>query len=247
MGIMDNIDSTLNDLTKRMDINYTNKDSDRDRAANTTLLNEMTQAILAEQAAPENTRTATTNYYRSIYNEDDQQLTLYYNAEAEPLFAALKLEKDALVGQISEGIYYYGSQLLFIDSIKNGTVGPSEVMITDPPEINTTIRKSDGYQTSDGLVMIWTNIMNCIIFVYACLLLYVFRNNLLDPMVMFTITLTFACVFVLEPMLKIIYFIPEAIFSYLGWGYSPVEFSKWWYLWIPASLIAIYIIISTLL
>ena len=247
MVLLGKLDADLDNLGTMLNANYSNKDSNNARAATSTLYNNMVQANRNEKDAPGNARDATNAYYASVYESDDSQLRVYYNAEAEPLFQALKTEKDALVGQISQGIYYYGSQLSFLESIERGTIEPGVVISTNPPEINTTLRKSEGYQLSDTMVLIWTNIMNCIIFVYACLLLYVFRNNLLDPLVLLTITMTFAAVFVLEPMLKIIYYIPESIFSYIGWGYSSVEFSKWWYLWIPASLAAIYIIISSLL
>lgn len=247
MGIFGKIDSTLGNLFKSLDVNSTNAEIDLSRAELTKLLDNWRSADRAERDLSGNAQTARNNYFRYLYSNDDSQLTLFYNTEAEPLFQSLKDEKDAIIAQIDESNYFYNSQQQFLNSINSGTIDPNIVNTFTPPDINTRLRKSELYQTSGSLVNVWINIMNCIIFVYGVLLLYVFRDNLLDPLVLFTITLTFASVFVLEPMLKILYYIPESIFSYIGWGYTSVEFSKWWYLWVPASLIAIYIIISSLL
>jgi hypothetical protein len=247
MGIFGKIDSTLDSLSKMLDVNTTNAQVDESRAELTKLMNIWMDADRQERDLSGNSREARRNYFRYLYSNDNAQLKLFYNTEAEPLFQSLKDEKDAIIAQIDESNYFYNSQQQFLSSINSGTIDPNIVASFNPPDINTRLRKSELYQKSDSMVNIWTNIMNCIILVYGFILLYVFRNNLLDPLVLLTITLTFASVFILEPMLKFLYYIPASIFSYIGWGYTSVEFSKWWYLWIPASLIAIYIIISSLL
>jgi hypothetical protein len=247
MGIFGKIDSTLDSLSKMLDVNTTNAEVDESRAELTKLMNIWMDADRQERDLSGNSREARRNYFRYLYSNDNAQLKLFYNTEAEPLFQSLKDEKDAIIAQIDESNYFYNSQQQFLSSINSGTIDPNIVASFNPPDINTRLRKSELYQNSDSMVNIWTNIMNCIILVYGFILLYVFRNNLLDPLVLLTITLTFASVFILEPMLKFLYYIPASIFSYIGWGYTSVEFSKWWYLWIPASLIAIYIIISSLL
>jgi len=247
MGIFGKIDSTLDSLSKMLDVNTTNAQVDESRAELTKLMNIWMDADRQERDLSGNSREARRNYFRYLYSNDNAQLKLFYNTEAEPLFQSLKDEKDAIIAQIDESNYFYNSQQQFLSSINSGTIDPNIVASFNPPDINTRLRKSELYQKSDSMVNIWTNIMNCIILVYGFILLYVFRNNLLDPLVLLTITLTFASVFILEPMLKFLYYIPASIFSYIGWGYTSIEFSKWWYLWIPASLIAIYIIISSLL
>lgn len=247
MGILDKIDSSLGNLSKMLDVNTTNAEVDESRAELKKLMDIWVDSERQERDLPGNSLEARHNYFKYLYSNDTSQLRLFYNTEAEPLFNSLKTKKDAIIAQIDESNYFYNSQQQFLNSINSGTIDPNIITSFNPPDINTTLRKSELYQTSDSMVNVWTNIMNCIIFVYGLILLYVFRSNLLDPLVLFTITLTFASVFVLEPMLKILYYIPESIFSYIGWGYTSVEFSKWWYLWVPASLIAIYIIISSLL
>jgi hypothetical protein len=247
MSDLDKIDSTLLGLSKMVDVNTTNSEVDESRAQLTTLMNNWRDADRQKKEISGTAKEARNTYFKYLYSNDISQLRLFYNTEAEPLFKALKNKKNSIITQIEESIYFYNSQQQFLNSINSGTIDPNVVTSFTPPDINTRLRKSELYQNSDFMVNVWTNIMNCIIFVYGLILLYVFRSNLLDPLILFTITLTFASVFILEPMLKFLYYIPESIFSYIGWGYTSVEFSKWWYLWIPASLIAIYIIISSLL
>jgi hypothetical protein len=239
------IDTTVNGMSKALNIKLTNSQEDDERAYTQTLLNEYQDRIKQERDAPENTNTAKYNYYSHVYQNSDSQLVLLYNTDAEPLWNSLIQRKNEIMTQISESIYYLNSQNMFLESIQQGSLTP-EFKEDLPVETDTAIRKAFFYKSSDATILFWTNIINCIIFAYGCVLLYAFRSNLLDPTVLLTITLTFASVFALESIFKLVYFIPSQIVGYLGWGYSQVEFSNWWYLWVPAALLGIYILFSSL-
>ena len=241
------IDTTINGMVASLDVNNTNASVDTDRARMTTLLNTYQDRVREETNAPSNTIEARNAYFNAAYANSASQLTLYYNTEAAPLWLSLTQEKNEILSQLTESISFLQSQTLYLNSLNNGTISPNSPVDMTPPKIDTALRKSSMYQTSDADVMMWTNIINCVIFTYGCILLYHFRNNLLEPLVLLTVTVTFMSVFALDFILKLLFYIPEKIISYIGWGYNPVQYDKWWYLWIPASLIAIYIIISSLL
>jgi hypothetical protein len=242
------IDNDINSNTQALDRNITNSQMDDERAITQRLLAKYQENENIERDAPQNTQDSKYNYYRYLYKDSDSQLVLLYSTEAYPMRRALIQEKNNIMTQINQGIYYLNSQSSFLDALQTGTVTQpeSEETIT-PKEKDTTLRKASFYASSTITVRVWTNIMNCIIFVYGFILLYAFRSNLLDPLVLMSITLTFASVFVLESILKFIFYIPQQIFKFIGWGYAPIQFETWWYLWIPASLIAIYILFSAVL
>lgn len=239
------IDSTVNRMNKALDIKLTNSQEDNERAYTQSLLNDYQDKMNQQREAPQNTREAKYNYYTHVYQNSDSQLALLYNTDAEPLWLSLIQRKNTIMAQISESIYYLNSQNMFLESIEKGSLTP-EFKEEIPVQTDTAVRKAQFYTSSNSTILFWTNIINCIIFAYGCILLYAFRSNLLDATVLLTITLTFASVFALESILTLVAFIPSQIISYLGWGYSQVEFSKWWYLWIPASLLGIYILFSSL-
>lgn len=241
------IDTTINGMVASLNVNNTNASVDTDRARIATLLNTYQDRVREETNAPSNTIEARNAYFNAAYANSASQLTLYYNTEAAPLWLSLTQEKNEILSQLTESISFLQSQTLYLNSLNNGTISPDTPVDTTPPKIDTALRKSSMYQTSDADVMMWTNILNCVIFTYGCILLYHFRNSLLEPLVLLTVTVTFMSVFALDFILKLLFYIPEKIISYIGWGYNPVHYDKWWYLWIPASLIAIYIIISSLL
>lgn len=238
------IDSTIRGMNNSLNIKLTNSEQDTERAYTQSLLTDYQDKVNQERDAPSNAREAKYKYYSHIYQNSDSQLALLYNTDAESLWSSFIQRKNAIMTQISESIYYLNSQTMYLESIKNEP--PPEFTETAPIETDTAMRKTLFYTSSNATIVFWTNIINCIIFAYGCVLLYAFRSNLLDITVLLTITLTFASVFALESILKLIYFIPSQIVGYLGWGYSQVDYSKWWYLWVPASLLGIYILFSSL-
>jgi hypothetical protein len=242
------IDNDINSNIQAVDQNITNSQLDAGRARTGKLLAKWQEDMNIEKEASQNVRDSKFNYYGEVYKNSDSELALLYTTEAYPMRRALIQEKNNIMTQINQGIYYLNSQSSFLDALQTGTVTQpeSEENIT-PKEKDTTLRKASFYASSTITVGVWTNIMNCIIFVYGFILLYAFRSNLLDPLVLMSITLTFASVFVLESILKFIFYIPQQIFKFIGWGYAPIQFETWWYLWIPASLIAIYILFSAVL
>ena len=240
------IDTSVRGMNNALNIQLTNSQQDNERAYIQNLLNDYQDKIKQERDAPQNTRSARNNYYSYVYQNSDSQLALLYNSDAETLWQSLLQRKNAIMTQISESIYYLNSQNMFLESIQQGSLTP-QFQEEIPVQTDTAIRKTFFYKSSNASILFWTNIVNCIIFAYGCILLYVFRSNLLDITVLSTITLTFASVFALESILKLVYFIPSQIMGYLGWGYSQVEYAQWWYLWIPASLFGIYILFSSLL
>jgi hypothetical protein len=240
-----NIDSSIREMGKSLNNQLTNAQQDSDRANVKSLFDEYQSKMAQERDAPQNTRDARNNYYSYVYQNSDSQLTLLYNTDAEPLWNLFIQRKNSIMTQISESIYYLNSQNMFLESIQQGTLTP-QFQEEIPVETDTAMRKTSFYTSSNATIVFWTNIINCIIFAYGCVLMYVFRSNLLDITVLLTITLTFASVFALESILALVYFIPSQIMGYLGWGYSQVEFSNWWYLWVPASLLGIYILFSSL-
>lgn len=242
-----NIDNNINGMLTSINNNSTNSQQDAERARIQTLLNNYQTDMREEAEAPQNTIQSRNAYYNSIYSNSSSQLELYYNTEAITLWQSLTQEKDNLILSLNESIYFLQSQTAYIESLQTGSLDPVAAVTATSPEIDTPLRKSEFYRKSDGLITMWTSIVNCIIFMYGCILLYHFRNSLLEPTVLLTIVLTFMSVFALEFILKFVFYIPEKIIGYLGWGYSPTDLSALWYLWIPAALIAIYIIISTLL
>lgn len=237
------IDSTIRGMDNSLNIKLTNAQQDNERAYTQTLLSDYQDKVNQERDAPQNTNEAKYKYYSHIYQNSDSQLALLYNTDAESLWVSLIQRKNAIMSQISESIYYLNSQTMFLESIQQSSTPEFKEA---PVEIDTSMRKTSFYTSSNATILFWINIINCIIFAYGCILLYAFRSNLLDITVLLTITMTFASVFALESILKLIYFIPSQMVSYLGWGYSQVDFSKWWYLWIPASLLGIYILFSSL-
>lgn len=242
------IDKDIIGIDRALDRKITNSQIDDERAITQRLLTQYQENVNIERDAPQNTQESKYNYYRHLYKDSDSQLVLLYNAEADPIRRALVQEKTNLMTQINEGIYYLNSQSTFLESLQSGMVTqPDPGEEPTPKEKDTTLRKSSFYTSSNITVGVWTNIMNCIIFVYGFILLYAFRSNLLDPLVLISITMTFASVFVLESILKLLFYIPQQIFKFIGWGYSPIQFESWWYLWIPASLIGIYILFSAVL
>jgi|LauGreDrversion4_2_1035121.scaffolds.fasta_scaffold00964_24 hypothetical protein len=242
-----NIDTNIKGMFTSLDIKNTNSQIDTERARMEMLLRAYQDDMKEEAEAPQNTIQSRNAYYESVYQNSASQLELYYNTEAIPLWQSLTQEKNKLIMSLNESIYFLQSQGVYLESLQTGSLDPVAGVTATAPEIDTPLRKSGFYRESDAMITMWTAIVNCILFTYGCILLFHFRNSLLEPTVLLTITLTFMSVFALDFILKLVFYIPEKIIGYLGWGYTPTDLSTWWYLWIPASLIAIYIIISSLL
>ena len=245
------IDLDLKNLQTRMDTKLTNAQSDEARAKIQRLRDKLRDARKVENSAPSDRKEAEEEYYKYIYGDAYQsQMSMWYYTEANQLRTQLVRQKDGLMAQINQGILYLTSQLTYLQQLERVAGMPSGKKTVEEikqESTATSIRKAGFFGSSDATVLFWSNIMNCIIFVYGCLLLFVLRNNLTEPRVMITILLTFCSVFALDFTLKMLYLIPSWFIQYIGWGYAPVEFSEWWYLWVPAVLIAIYIIISSIL
>ena len=246
-----NTEASIRDLEKRLDSKFTNAQSDEERARLKKLMDRLTDAKKVERAAPTERKYAEEEYYKYLYGDSYRnQMKMWYATEAEQVGIKQMQQKNAVLTQINEGIFYLTSQLTYLeqlDRIAGVPSGAKTVEEVKQENTATSIRKAGFFGESDQTILIWTNIMNCIIFVYGCLLLVVLRNNLTEPLTLITILATFASVFALDFVLKFLYIIPSLFIQYIGWGYSPVEFSNWWYLWIPASLIGMYIIISSIL
>jgi len=245
------IDSAIKTLQERLNTKFTNAQSDTERAKIQALMDKLTDARKIERAAPGSRKDAEEEYYRYLYGDSYRnQMKMWYQTESQQLMTQLVQQKNAIISQVNEGIYYLTSQMTYLEQLDRVAGMPSgKQTVTEIKQESTatSIRKAGFFGSSDGNVLFWTSLMNCIIFVYGCLLVYVLRNNLTDPIVVLTVLATFASVFALDFILKFVYIIPSFFIQYIGWGYSPVEFSKWWYLWGPAFLIAMYIIISSIL
>jgi len=245
------IDFKIKNLQTRLDVNNTNEEADLENAALNDLMAKLIEARRAEQAAPGDRKDAEEAYYKYLYGDAYQsQMNMWYYTEISQLQIQYIQQKNAIMTQINEGILYLSSQLIYLKELERITGIPSGKQTVEEIKLESTataIRKAGFFGSSDAIVVMWSNILNCIIFVYGCLLLFVMRNNLTDPLTLMTILATFMSVFALDFLLKFLYVLPSLFIQYVGWGYSPVEFSQWWYLWIPASLIAIYIIISSIL
>lgn len=251
INLSNQIDVDLKNLQTRLDTNTTNEQADLKRAELSDLLAKLNDAKRAEQSAPGDRKDAEEAYYKYLYGDAYQsQMSMWYYTEVYQLQSQLTQQKNSVMNQINEGILYLTSQLIYLKELERITGLPSGKQTVEEIKLESTatsIRKAGFFGSSDVIVVMWSNIMNCIIFVYGCLLLFVMRNKLTEPLVLITILATFMSVFALDFLLKLLYILPSLFIQYVGWGYSPVEFSQWWYLWIPASLIAIYIIISSIL
>lgn len=251
INLSDQIDLQIKNLQARLDVNNTNAEADAENAILNKLFARFVDAKKIEKQAPSDRKEAEEAYYRHVYGDAYQsQMNMWYYTEASQLQNQLVQQKNGIMNQINEGILYLTSQLTYLKQLERITGLPSGKLTVEEVKLESTataIRKAGFFGSSDAIVVMWSNIMNCIIFVYGCLLLFVMRNNLTDPLVLMTILATFMSVFALDFLLKFLYILPSQFIQYVGWGYSPVEFSNWWYLWIPASLIAIYIIISSIL
>jgi len=251
INISDQIDLQIKQLQNRLDVNNTNEEADAQNAELNALLAKFVNAKRVEEQAPNERKEAEEAYYRELYGDAYQnQMNMWYYTESSQLETQLIQQKNSVMNQINEGILYLTSQLIYLKQLERITGLPSGKQTVEEVKIESTataIRKAGFFGSSDAIVIMWSNILNCVIFVYGCLLLFVMRNNLTDPLVLLTILATFMSVFALDFLLKLFYILPSQFIQYVGWGYSPVEFSQWWYLWIPASLIAIYIIISSIL
>ena len=251
INISREIDLNIKKLQTRMDVNNTNEAADEKNAALNNLYDKFIDAKKVEDQAPSDRKDAEEAYYKHVYGDSYQsQMNTWYYTEASQLRTQLTQQKNGIITQINQGILYLKSQLTYLNQLERitGVVSGKKTEEEAKTEsTSTSIRKAGFFGSSDVLVVMWSNIMNCIIFVYGCLLLFVLRTRLKEPLVAMTILATFMSVFALDFLLKFLYILPSLFIQYVGWGYSPVEFSQWWYLWIPASLIAIYIIISSIL
>jgi hypothetical protein len=251
INLSNTIDFKIKNLQTRLDVNNTNEEADLENSALNDLMAKLIEARRTEQSAPGDRKDAEEAYYKYLYGDAYQsQMNMWYYTEISQLQVQYIQQKNAIMTQINEGILYLSSQLIYLKELERITGIPSGKQTVEEIKLESTataIRKAGFFGSSDAIVVMWSNILNCIIFVYGCLLLFVMRNNLTEPLTLMTILATFMSVFALDFLLKFLYVLPSMFIQYVGWGYSPVEFSQWWYLWIPASLIAIYIIISSIL
>jgi hypothetical protein len=245
------IDADIKSLETRLDVKNTLAQSDEKNAELKKLQEKLKEARNIEKAAPVDRKDAEEAYYKYVYGDAyKNQMNMWYYTEANQLQTQLLQQKNGVMSQINEGLLYLSSQMVYLkqlERVAGMSSGAKTVEEVKQESTATAIRKAGFFGSSDATVVMWSNILNCIIFVYGCILLFVMRNNLTDPLVLITILATFMSVFALDFLLKLVYMIPSFFLQYIGWGYSPVEFSNWWYLWIPAVFIAIYIIISSIL
>lgn len=243
------VDSDINAMITNIQNQLTNSQSDANRATLNTLLAQLTAARATEMSAPAQRRSAEQAYYTYIYGDNYlPQLQQWYQTDLTPIVSNVVAQKVALLTQINEGINYLTTQLTYLDRLRADTGAPVGNHTT--PVVHDTatdFRRAVQYQSSSKTINVWTNIINCIIVAYGCILIYVFRTRLTEPLILGTIIITFLSAIALDFILKFVYFIPGLFVKYVGWGYSPLNFSPWWYLMIPASLVLLYIIISTVL
>jgi len=211
INLSNEIDVEIKNLKDRLDVNTTNAQDDANRATLQSLYDKLTDAKMVEKTAPGNRQDAEVAYYKYVYGDKYQsQLGMWYYTESSQLYIQLVQQKNGVMTQINEGILYLSSQLTYLKQLERVAGLPSGKQSVEEIKLESTatsIRKAGFFGESDAMVLIWTNIMNCIIFVYGCLLLFVLRTKLTEPKVFITILITFMSVFALDFFLKFIYVI----------------------------------------
>jgi hypothetical protein len=241
---MAEIDSQLNVIEETINNQLNETEQDKLRRKIRDAADNLSIARANEKDAPLNRQRAEMEYSMLLNpNNPNDVLRGYYKTEANTIKEDLLKRAREKISHAVDSTNYLNSQKKFMSTL------PVKEGFTDSEteNINTLYRKSELYSTHDNVIMIWINIMNCIILAYAFVMIYDLRSNLLDPMVGITIALTFASVFILDKMIYVVYAIPSHIIKYLGWGSDSLHSSAWVYLYVPIVAIILYIIIYNLI
>lgn len=252
-------DIQLTNLEKILNSKLAETNEDRSRRIAQEASDKLDLARANEVDAPSLRRSAELEYGMALNPSNPEKvLRTYYKTEAGVLRDEWVAKGDATIDPALSTITYLESQRTYLtrkeknqtclaNQASGGATGGTTIVDTDHDNVNTLYRKSQFYIKHDRIVMVWTNIMNCIILAYAIVLVYDLRSNLLDPVVGITIALTFASVFILDKMVYALYLLPSFMVQYVGWGADNVHEDVWFYLYVPLVAILLYIIIYNLI
>ena len=246
---MTDIDNQLNMMEQTLNYSLSETEEEKQRRKIKEAEDAMILARANEKDAPA-IRQQSELAYAKLLNPSNPEgvLRSYYETEASTTIKNDLLNKAReKIGRLSDSVTYLNTQDAYVKSLPTNPVEGFQIERTETETINTLYRKSELYQQHNTTVLIWTNIMNCIILAYAIVMVYDLRSNLLDPIVGITILLTFASVFILDKMIYILYGIPASIIQYLGWGADNVHNTAWMYLYVPVAAVLLYIIIYNLI
>ncbi len=245
-------DIQLTNLEKIMNSKLAETKEDKSRRLAQEASEKLEIARANEVDAPSLRRKAELDYGMALNPSNPEKvLRTYYETEAGVLRDQWMTKGEKAMEAASSTITYAESQRTYVTQdkkIRNKEKEKEKEKDTENNQnVNTLYRKSQLYAKYDKFVIVWTNIMNCIILAYAIVLMYDLRSNLLDPVVGITIALTFASVFILDKMVYALYLLPSYMIQFVGWGADNVHTDAWLYLYVPLVAIFLYIIIYNLI
>jgi len=244
-------DIQLTNLEKIMNSKLSETNEDKSRRLAQEAGEKLDMARANEVDAPSLRRKAELEYGMALNPSNPEKvLRTYYETEAGVLRDQWITKGETVFGAAASTLTYVESQRTYITKQENENENENnkkDKNNTSEPNTNTLYRKSQLYAKHDKIVIVWTNIMNCIILAYAIVLMYDLRSNLLDPVVGITIALTFASVFILDKMVYALYLLPSYMIQFVGWGADNVHTDAWLYLYVPLVAIFLYIIIYNLI
>lgn len=212
---------------------------------------EVVDARETQQNAPFRVKAAEKRYYMVRDGKDGyaKHMTEQYTKEARTVRQTMLSNHLAQLSDMNKSLTYYDSVRVYLKNI-------SEVQLTSlhkikellnkirMSEVNTNNRKSYYMEQEQKNISTWIIVCNCFIFSYTMLLLYKYKDQLKQPLVVGVIVFLLSMVFLLSYVVDLIVKIPTAINVYTEWGYDPTESKTQWYFYIPLGLIALWYMVK---
>ena len=113
-------------------------------------------------------------------------------------------------------------------------------------EVETTYRKSFFMEQLQASLS--TRIVMCNFFIlsYVALMVFIYKDQLQDPVIAGTLIVFLITVFGLSYIIQWITSLPLSLNVYTEWGYDPTESKQQWYFIIPIGTILLWVLVKYL-
>jgi hypothetical protein len=204
--------------------------------------NEINSAELVEDS--------TRRYYNFKDGPDgyNDYMLIQYQKDAVEMKKTMLAKHEEQMSIMNESILYSESQEMYLKNLSDVTSTLAKkikelIGEVRKDSVNTNNRKTYYTELAEKHLSSWTTTCNFILLAFVFSLAYEYRNVINQPIIWGTLLTILIFIFSLRYIISLLSKIPTSLSIYTEWGYDPNESKIFWLLFIPFTLLLIYILI----